>query len=120
MTKIVTISPEDNFYPKNQLAAWSPDLPALHRLGTLDLLHLSLTAWFYSRKCSRTAILKAQNLALVVHEKTAPVINGFYTPSEKDMLNISLKENRSILICSAQELVNMRIASALRKGVKHG
>ena len=120
MDDIIIISPDDETYPKERLAHWFPTLPALHALGNLDLLRLPLTALFCSRKCPGDAILKAYDLARDLREKETPVIGGFHTPVEKDMLEILLKGKGPIVICPARGLEGMRITPALRKGVDHG
>ena len=74
MAEIVIISPEDEIYPKDRLATWFPNLPALHMLGNLDLLRLPLTTLFCSRKCPGDAILKAFDLARERVQKTFTVI----------------------------------------------
>lgn len=63
MVQVVVISPEDEAYIKDRLATWLPTLPALHTFGNINLLRLSLTALFCSRKCHGDAILKAYDLA---------------------------------------------------------
>ena len=103
MAEIVIISPEDEIYPKDRLATWFPNLPALHTLGNLDLLRLPLTALFCSRKCPGDAILKAYDLAQELREKEIPVIGGFHTPVEKDMLEILLRGKGPVVICPARE-----------------
>lgn len=120
MAEIVVISPEDEIYPKDWLAAWFPTLPALHTLGNLDLLRLPLTALFCSRKCPGDAILKAYDLAQELREKEIPVIGGFHTPVEKDMLEILLRGKGPIVICPARGLEGMRMPPALREGVDQG
>ena len=120
MAEVVVISPEDEIYPKDRLAAWFPTLPALHTLGNMDLLGLPLTALFCSRKCPGDAILKAYDLARELREKETPVIGGFHTPVEKDMLEILLKGKGPVVICPARGLEGMRMSPALREGVDKG
>ncbi len=112
MAEVVVISPEDEQYPKDRLAHWFPTLPPLHALGNLDLLRLPLTAIFCSRKCPGEAILKAYDLASDLREKEIPVISGFHTPVEKDMLEILLKGKGPIVVCPARGLEGMRIPKA--------
>jgi predicted Rossmann fold nucleotide-binding protein DprA/Smf involved in DNA uptake len=120
MAEIVIISPEDEIYPKDRLATWFPNLPALHTLGNLDLLRLPLAALFCSRKCPGDAILKAYDLAQELREKQTPVIGGFHTPVEKDMLEIMLKGKGPIVICPARGLEGMRMPKVWREGVDQG
>lgn len=120
MDKIIVISPEDETYPKERLAHWFPTLPALHALGNLDLLRLPLTALFCSRKCPGDAILKAYDRARDLREKGTPVIGGFHTPVEKDMLEILLKGKGPIVICPARGLEGMRIPKAWSSAIEQG
>lgn len=120
MAEIFVISPEDEQYPKDLLATWFPVLPALHTLGNLDLLRLPLTALFCSRKCPGAAILKAYDLARELREKETPVISGFHTPVEKDMLEILLKGKGSIVVCPARGLEGMRLPKVWRQGILQG
>ena len=120
MADVVVISPEDEIYPKDRLATWFPNLPALHTLGNLDLLRLPLTALFCSRKCPGDAILKAYDLARELREKEIPVISGFHTPVEKDMLEILLKGKGPIVICPARELEGMRMPKVWSQSVQQG
>lgn len=120
MSEIIIISPEDETYPKERLARWFPTLPALHALGNLDLLRLPLTALFCSRKCPGDAILKSYDLARELREKETPVISGFHTPVEKDMLEILLKGKGPIVICPARGLEGMRITNLFRNRLSQG
>ncbi|HAD06927.1 MAG TPA: DNA-binding protein [Anaerolineaceae bacterium] len=120
MADIIVISPEDEIYPKDRLATYFPNLPALHTLGNPDLLRLPLTALFCSRKCPGDAILKAYDLARELREKEIPVISGFHTPVEKDMLEILLKGKDPIVICLARRLEGMRIPKGWSQSVQQG
>lgn len=119
MAEIFVISPEDEQYPKDRLSTWFPVLPALHTLGNLDLLRLPLTALFCSRKCPGDAILKAYDLARELREKEIPVISGFHTPVEKDLLEILIKKG-PIVICPARGLEGMRVPKVWRQGILQG
>lgn len=120
MGQVVVISPEDATYPKDRLATWFPALPALYTLGNLDLLRLPLTASFCSRKCPGDAILKAYDLARKLREEETPVIGGFHTPVEKDMLDILLKGKGPLVICPARGLEGMRIAEKTQERIEKG
>lgn len=120
MTEVVVISQEDEIYPKDRLTTRFPNLPTLHALGNLNLLHLPLTALFCSRKCPGDAILKAYDLAQELHEKEVPVISGFHTPVEKDLLEILLKGNEPVVICPARGLEGMKISPVVRRVILNG
>jgi hypothetical protein len=126
--KIVVITPEDALYPKDQLSAWFPTLPSLHRLGNLDLLRLPLMAIFCSRKCSGDAILKVYDPTRELRENEIPEIGRSHTQAEKDMLDILLKGKRisarlkgrfekgKRLFCSVTESNEKRITAELANG----
>jgi predicted Rossmann fold nucleotide-binding protein DprA/Smf involved in DNA uptake len=113
--KIIVFSPDDNRYPKSRLTTWFNPLPPLHAIGNLDLLNLPLTALFCSRKCPGDAILKAYDLARDLRDKETPVISGFHTPVEKDMLDILFKGKVPVVVCPARGLEGMRIPIKMRK-----
>lgn len=118
--KIVIISLKDIEPFKERLAAWFPSLPGLFTLGDLNLLRLPLTGLFCSRKCPGDAILKAYDLARELREKETPVICGFHTPVEKDMLEILLKGKGPIVICPARGLEKMRIPKEWNRAIHQG
>ena len=120
MAEVVVISPEDEIYPKDRLATWFPNLPALYALGNLNLLHLPVAALFCSRKCPGDAILKAYDVARELREKEVPVISGFHTPVEKDMLEILLKGKGPIVICLARGLEGMRMPKGWGQAIQQG
>lgn len=120
MIEIRVISPEDKSYPQSRLAHWFPTLPDLHVLGHLDLLRMPLTALFCSRKCPGDAVLQAYDLARALREKETPVISGFHTPVEKDMLEILLKGKGPVVICPARGLEGMRIPKAWSQAIQQG
>lgn len=119
MVQVLVISPEDEAYPKDRLAAWLPTSLVLHTLGNINLLCLPLTALFCSRKCPSDAILKAYDMARELREKEIPVIGGFHKPVEKDMLDILLKGKGPVVICPTRELEGRRIPLAFREGIDH-
>lgn len=109
---------ENPDYPSDRLAGWFDPLPVLTALGNLELLRMPLTALFCSRKCPGDAILKAYDLACELREKKTPVIGGFHTPVEKDMLDILLKGEGPIVICPARGLEGMRISKSWNRALQ--
>ena len=61
--------------------------------------------------------MKAYDLASNLREKETPVISGFHTPVEKDMLDILLKGKGPIVVCPARGLEGMRISSVCQKRI---
>lgn len=90
------LSPNDRIYPTDRMASFVPS-PELTCVGDIHLLYHPLLALFCSQKCPGDAILKAYDLAQELREKETPVIGGFHTPVEKDMLEILLKEMEQIM-----------------------
>ena len=97
-----------------------PAYPVLQGIGSLELLRLPLTALFCSRKCPGDAILRAYDLAQELRAKATPVIGGFHTSVEQDMLDILLKGHGPIVICPARGLEGMRIAAKFRQRLQEG
>lgn len=115
-----TIFPFLPSYPIGAFSTFLSSFPPLYALGNLDILQLSLMAFFCSRKCPGDAILKAYDLARELRDKEAPVISGFHTPVEKDMLDILIKGKGPIVICPARGLEGMRVPVKLRKRLEGG
>lgn len=120
MYQDTTVLPSDGRYPRTRLITWFDPLPALYFVGNLNLLDLSLTALFCSRKCPGGAILHAYDQAQELRKNQNPVIGGFHTPVEKDMLEILLKGKGAIVICQARGLEGMRIPVSYRKRIEQG
>jgi len=118
--KVVVLSPDAKYHPKARMSVWFPTMPPPYTLGNLDLLRLPLTALFCSRKCPGDAILKSYDLARELREKQIPVISGFHTPVEKDMLDILLKGKGPIVICPARGLEGMRIPRIWSQPIQQG
>ena len=114
MVDVDVLSPQNEAYPKDRLATWFPTLTELHAIGNPNLLHLPLTALFCSRKCTGEAILKAYDLACELRDKETPVISGFHTPVEKDMLDILLKRKGPIVWCPARGLEGIKLSKQIR------
>ncbi len=105
--KVVVLSPEDQYYPNDRLAAWFYALPTLHTLGNIELLRLPLIALSCSCKCLGDATLKAYEMARALRENGTTVIGGFHIPAEMNMLEIFLKG--LIVICPTRRVEGMRI-----------
>lgn len=110
---IQLLSQDHYLYPYRQLSTWFDPLPVLHTIGNPLLLQQPLTALFCSRKCPGDAILKAYDLARELRDNGTPVISGFHTPVEKDMLDILLMGQGPIVICPARGLETLRIPKAI-------
>lgn len=117
---ITLLSPTDHAYPINQCNGWFNPLPVLHYIGNKELVNWPLVALFCSRKCPGDAILKAYDMARELRGKETPVIGGFHTPVEKDMLEILLKGKGPIVICPARGLEGMRLSPSVNRAIAEG
>lgn len=77
-------------------------------------------AFFCSRSCPGDVILKAQDWANARGPEDAPVISGFHTPVERDVLRILLRERRPIIYTLARALEGARMPVAVRAAEKEG
>lgn len=111
------LTTDDPLYPKDKLTSFVTS-PTLVYIGNIQLLNNPLLALFCSRKCPGDAVLKAYDLARELREKETPVISGFHTPIEKDMLEILLKGKGPIVICPARGLEGMRITNVLKQHIE--
>jgi len=116
----LSLNPSDPLYPSSKLLAWFSPLPNLITIGNLDILRLKHTALFCSRKCPGDAIVRAYDLSRELREKETPVISGFHTPVEKDMLEILFKGKGPIVICPARGLNGMRIPKPWIQAILQG
>ena len=110
--------PANSLYPGISLSSWFNPLPPLYFIGNIELFQLPLIALYCSRKCPGDAILKAFDLARDLRDTGSPVISGFHTPVEKDMLDILLKGKGPIVVCPARGLEGMRIPKAIAGAIQ--
>ena len=94
--------------------------PNFTYFGNINLIQMPITALFCSKKCPGDAILKAYNLAQELCERETPVIGGFHTPVEKDMLEILLKGRGPIVMCPARGLEGMRMPKVWNQAIQQG
>lgn len=90
------------------------------RRGNTALLAGQPVAIFCSRSCPGDVILKAQDWANAHGPEDAPVISGFHTPVERDVLRILLREGRPIIYTLARALEGARLPAAVRAAEKKG
>lgn len=77
-------------------------------------------AFFCSQSCPGDIILKAQDWANARGGVDAPVISGFHTPVERDVLRILLREGRPIIYTLARAREGARLPAAIRAAEKKG
>ena len=77
-------------------------------------------AFFCSRACPGDVILKAQDWANARGPESAPVIGGFHTPIERDVLRILLRGAAPFTIVLARAVQGYRASPALKAAVTAG
>jgi predicted Rossmann fold nucleotide-binding protein DprA/Smf involved in DNA uptake len=75
---------------------------SLHGLGDRQLLDNTWTAFFCSVRCPGNLILKAYDLAQKWRAENQPVISGFHSPVEREVLRILLRSTVPVSIVLAR------------------
>jgi predicted Rossmann fold nucleotide-binding protein DprA/Smf involved in DNA uptake len=118
---VITISPEDSIYPPSLKRWLGEDAPVqLSFIGNIEILKQHHLGLFSSVKCPASLILKAHDLAQKLAEAGTPVISGFHSPVEKEVLSVLLQGAGSIAICLARGLEGMRVPSEYHKPLEDG
>lgn len=76
------------------------------------------TAFFCSQSCPGDIILKAQDWANKQAPDSPPVIGGFHTPVERDVLRILLRGNSPVIIVLARAAQGWRATKPLGPAIK--
>ncbi|MBN2548713.1 MAG: DNA-processing protein DprA [Anaerolineales bacterium] len=105
--------------PTKLLSRFEPPLPFTY-IGNRKLLSLSSTALLCSLKYTGESVLNAYDIAVNLREKKTPVIGGFHSPVEKDMLRVLWRGSQPITIVLARSLENMRLPRAYRQPLEEG
>lgn len=77
-------------------------------------------AFFCSQSCPGDIILKAQDWANARGSDSAPVIGGFHTPIERDVLRILLRGSAPVIIVLARAVQGYRMSPAIKAAVTAG
>ena len=94
------------------------DPPSLR--GNAALLAGKPMALFCSQSCPGDVILRAQDWANARGRDEAPVISGFHTPVERDLLRILLRGGAPVVQVLARAIDGARLPGALRSAEKAG
>ena len=86
----------------------------------LDRSASSSVAFFCSKSCPGDIILKTQDWANARGPNAIPVIGGFHTPVERDVLRILLRGRAPIIHVLARSLEGARLSASLRNAEKEG
>jgi len=92
----------------------------LWAIGRMDLISISKTAFFCSKRCPGDAILKAMDQAQKWRDQGRCIVSGFHSPIEKECLPILLRGRQPIIICPARSIENMRIPVVWRSALEEG
>ena len=79
------------------------ETPLLYSLGDRELLDRKWISFFCSVRCPGNLILKTYDLAQRWRAENQPVIGGFHSPVEKEVLNIMLRSTVPVCIVLAPE-----------------
>lgn len=90
------------------------------RCGSALLLTVRPIAFFCSQSCPGDIILKAQDWANSRGPERAPVMSGFHTSIERDVLRILLRGRAPVVHVLARALEGARLSTALRSAQKEG
>jgi predicted Rossmann fold nucleotide-binding protein DprA/Smf involved in DNA uptake len=119
--KTGTLSQEQSEYPATLTQWLDKDAPVqLSYIGNIEILKQPLLGLFSSVKCPASLILKAHDLAQKLAEAGTPVIGGFHSPVEKEMLSVLLHGKGPLVFCLARGLKGMRISLDLRQVLEDG
>jgi hypothetical protein len=77
-------------------------------------------AFFCSKACPGDIILKAQDWANARGPNSAPVIGGFHTPIERDVLRILLRGAAPFIIVFARAVQGHRMSPVIKAAVAAG
>ena len=88
-------------------------------IGNEELRGVQWTAFFCSVRCPVNLILKAYDLAQRWRAENQPVIGGFHSPVEKEVLKIMLRSTVPVCIVLARSLPK-RIPAEFRRRLDEG
>jgi predicted Rossmann fold nucleotide-binding protein DprA/Smf involved in DNA uptake len=89
-------------------------------IGNAEILGQLLLGLFCSRQTPGELILKAFDLAKELRNKNIPVIGGFHSSIEMEMLSILMRGTQPIVICLARELECYRLPKEYRGPIHEG
>jgi predicted Rossmann fold nucleotide-binding protein DprA/Smf involved in DNA uptake len=96
------------------------EVDSLSTLGDLLPLTDPLFAVFCSVKCPASIILKTYDLAQRLKDHKTPVISGFHSPVEQEMLVTLLRGEVPIIVCPARSIDKMRIPAHWKPHIENG
>jgi len=97
-----------------------PQIAQLFVIGEPSLLDQSALSLFCSVKYPASVILKTYDLAQRLKDRPEPVISGFHSPIEKELLVTLLRGTVPIIMCPARSIHNMRIPTDWKSAIEAG
>ena len=91
----------------------------VYHIGNVKLLEQPLTAFFCSVRCPGNLVLKAYDLAQRWRAENQPIIGGFHSPVEKEVLKIMLRSTVPVCVVLARKLPR-RIPTEFRRPLDEG
>ncbi|MDI6770371.1 MAG: DNA-processing protein DprA [Anaerolineales bacterium] len=108
-------------YPANLVKHFGEGAPeGIACIGNLELLESLPMGVFGSVRCPASLILQAHDMAQSLRKKQTPVISGFHSPVEKEVLSVLLRGYGPLVICMARGLEGMRVPSEYHKPLEDG
>ena len=104
-------------------AGGSNNLPKIEQLfiiGESSLPEQPALALFCSVKCPASIILRTYDLAQKLKDHKTPIISGFHSPVEQEMLVTLLRGEAPIIVCPARSIDKMRIPAHWKPHIDNG
>lgn len=92
---------------------------SVHGVGDKDLVTLEWTAFFCSVRCPGDLVLKSYDLAYRLCAEGVPVISGFHSPVEQEVLRVLLSSDVPVCMVPARKLPS-RFSSEIKRAISDG
>lgn len=92
----------------------------LKAIGDLNNLNQNLLGIMCSQSCPGDLVLKGFDAVKQIRDQGITMVSGFHSSMEKDIFEILLRGNQSIIHCLAKAIENYRIPQNLRPRVESG
>jgi len=117
--KTGTLSQEQSEYPATLTQWLGRDAPVqLFYIGNIEVLKQPLLGLFSSVKCPANLIIKAHDLAHKLVEAGTPIISGFHSPVEKEMLSVLLRGHGPLVLCPARVLGKIHLSKIQQQALE--
>jgi hypothetical protein len=97
-------------YPRSLLLCLGSDAPdRLTLFGESNLMRFPLLAFFASIRTPPGLMLQGLDVARLLRANGVPVVGGFQSPLEREMLRLLLRGSQPVVTCPARRVEGMRI-----------